>query len=321
MRLRSIAVGMKQLVKKTIGPDNWARLRRIYRRVLRKGPEAPEPLTGTPLPLAQIGAAFGRLGIGGGDLVLVHSSVSTLGKASPDAPALSDEPHNPVAYADGIIDLLLEAVGPAGTVLMPTEGNGAPEERARLKLVFDYRTTPSNRGLITELFRRRPDAFRSVHPWYNITGIGPLAHELIQDHARSTPYTMDVHSPWYKFTMRGGKLLFLGADLESNSLLHLPEYVYPAEYPRKIYHDKPVPLCYHERDGSIQTMPVKIHIPDWRYGEATRFCQFLDLHHHLYARAPLGQTEAICCLASRQFDALCAQMRMNVCWYDARNWE
>jgi aminoglycoside N3'-acetyltransferase len=147
-----------------------------------------------------------------------------------------------------------------------------------------------------------------------------LAEELIKDHARSTPYTMDTHSPWYKLTMGGGKVLFLGASLDSNSLMHLPEYLFPAEYPRRIYQDEPVPLCYRERDGSVQTMPVKIHIPDWRGGEVTRFCEYLDQRYHIYTRAPLGQTEAICHLASRQFDALVAQMRQNVCWYDVRQW-
>jgi aminoglycoside N3'-acetyltransferase len=310
-------MSLKLLMKKTIGPNNWDRLRTIYRRIVHQAPVAPT-LIGSPVPLPQIRQALESLGIQKGDLLLVHSSISSLGKAI--VPADAAMPYNPILYAEEIIDLLLDILGPGGTLLMPTEGNGDPAERATQKLVFDYRSTPSNRGLITELFRRRTDACRSVHPWYNITGIGPLAEELIKDHARSTPFTMDAHSPWYKLTKRGGKVLFLGATLDSNSLIHLPEYMYPAEYPRRIYQDEPLPLCYRERDGSVQSMNVKIHIPDWREGEVTRFCAYLDQHYHVYSRVRMGQIEAICHLAARQYEALCAEMRKNVCWYDVRKW-
>src|SRR5262249_12971451 len=153
---------------------------------------------------------------------------------------------------------------------------------AQNKTVFDWRSTPSNRGLISELFRRGKNVLRSVHPWYNITGVGRLAEELIKDHDRSTPYTMDRHSPWFKLTEMNGKVLFLGATLDTNSLIHLPEYVYPREYPRKIYFDDPVRLYYRSREHTVSSMDIMIHVPDWRSGEVTRFCNYLDNNYHIY---------------------------------------
>jgi aminoglycoside N3'-acetyltransferase len=271
-----------------------------------------------PLSLTDIREALDRLEICRGDLLLVHSSANTLFESGIRSDR--DTPSDPITYSEAIVDLLIEHIGPHGTLLMPTEPPGDVFLISRNQVVFDYRRTPSNRGLITELFRRRSDVVRSVHPRYNITGRGPLADELMRDHHRSVPYTMDENSPWYKFTQRNGKVLMLGPGLDNNSLVHLPEYLYPHDYPRALYYNKPFPFCYVTREGITETMDVAIHALNWVGGECFRFCQYLQEKYGLYKVASAGCAEFVCYDSKAQFEAICAEMRANVCWNDVRYW-
>jgi aminoglycoside N3'-acetyltransferase len=271
-----------------------------------------------PLGLGRIRESLTSLGIGQGDLLLVHSSANTLFQAGQEHDDAT--PQDMISYSDAVVDLLLGQIGPTGTLLMPTESLGDVFVASRKKEVFDYRRATSTRGLITELFRRRRNAIRSVHPWYNLAAIGPLAEELMKDHHLSTPYTMDIHSPWSKFTQRAGKVLMLGPDLDHNSLIHLPEYRFPEEYPRAIYYNKTIPLRYVSRAGAVNEMKVAIHVVSWKHGECTQFCKYLQEKYSLYNVVAAGCTEFVCYNAEKQFQALVQEMQSDVCWYDVRYW-
>ncbi|NJS39886.1 MAG: AAC(3) family N-acetyltransferase [Rhodobacteraceae bacterium] len=51
---------------------------------------------------------------------------------------------------------------------------------------FDAKRTPSEMGLLTELFRRAPGAKRSLHPTHSVTALGPLAEQLTATHHQAT---------------------------------------------------------------------------------------------------------------------------------------
>ncbi len=62
---------------------------------------------------------------------------------------------------------------------------------------FDAKRTPSEMGLLTELFRRMPGSRRSLHPTHSITAFGPLAEQLTANHhhaltasGRGTPFEL-----------------------------------------------------------------------------------------------------------------------------------
>ena len=65
----------------------------------------------------------------------------------------------------------------------------------RKKPVFDRRKTPSQMGLLTELFRRHPGVLRSLHPTHSVCALGPLAGELTGDH-HLDPYGCGRDSPF-----------------------------------------------------------------------------------------------------------------------------
>src|SRR5690349_4435026 len=77
------------------------------------------------------------LGLERGDIVLVHSSLSRIGQV--------------VGGAEAVVDSLLEAVGPEGTVAVPTfPFLGSMLEYIRSDPPFDLEETPSKMGAISE---------------------------------------------------------------------------------------------------------------------------------------------------------------------------
>ncbi|MCD6291732.1 MAG: AAC(3) family N-acetyltransferase [Anaerolineae bacterium] len=149
------------------------------------------------------------LGLQPGDDVLVHSSLSSLGWVD--------------GGAETVIDALLAAVSPGGTVLMPAL-TGSPEDGPDNPPHMDVRHTPCATwiGRVPETFRRRPEARRSLHPTHSVTAIGERAgwytagHELCD-----TP--CGPGSPYVRLMDHDGYILLLGCTQESNTSLHAIE--------------------------------------------------------------------------------------------------
>lgn len=145
-----------------------------------------------------------ELGICQGMNLLVHSSLRKVGKVEDGA--------------DGIIDTLLELLGPDGTLMMSTvSGNVYPEQP-----VFHVEYTPSTVGVLGNVFRKRPGAIRSLHPVHSIAAMGPKAEFFTSGHLEAnTPWSPD--SPYGKLMRNNGYALFLGTDFSANTCLHALE--------------------------------------------------------------------------------------------------
>jgi len=186
-----------------------------------------------------------RLGLAEGSVVLVHSSLSRLG--------------NVEGGAEAVIDALLAAVGPGGTVLFPTltgtEGDG-PESPP----VIDVRSTPCWTGRIPETARRRPGAIRSLHPTHSIAALGAEAARYAAKHETGqTP--CDEHSPYDRLITEGGFILLLGeVTQDSNTSLHCLEEL--AEVP---YHLQPAPTdgVVIDADGRRHVVRNRLHLWGW----------------------------------------------------------
>lgn len=72
-----------------------------------------------------------------------------------------------------LLDSLLEAVGPDGTLLLPLFNFDFAAGQA-----FDIRSTPSHMGALTEAARRHPAAVRTGHPIYSFAALGARAESL-----------------------------------------------------------------------------------------------------------------------------------------------
>ncbi len=159
---------------------------------------------------ATIRAGLEELGIVPGDVLLVHSSLRSFGYVT--------------GGASTVIDALLETVGDSGTILVPTLTFSVLKSSPRY---FSVTRTPSSSGKITEAFRRRPGAHRSRHPVSSAAAIGPQAGFLTSDH-RDTPCGPD--SPYHRLYALGGKVVFFGASLGSNTLFHCAEEITAPAY-------------------------------------------------------------------------------------------
>lgn len=167
-----------------------------------------------------------ELGLGDGDVVLVHSSLSGLGWVE--------------GGAGTVIDALLSAVGEGGTVLFPTL-TGSAKDGPEAPPHIDLRDTPCWTGAIPEASRHHSGAIRSIHPTHSVTAIGARAEELTRGHEQSAS-PCDTHSPYVRLMEDGGKILLLGGVThQSNTSLHALE-----ELARVPYH-----LQDAETDGIV----------------------------------------------------------------------
>lgn len=189
-------------------------------------------------------AALRALGLSSGVTVLAHSSLSSLGRVR--------------GGAEAVIDALLAAVSPGGTVLVPTL-TGTPRDSLACPPVFDPRTSPCWTGVVPDTFRRRPTSRRSRHPTHSVAGIGPHAATLLAAHEYcATPCAAD--SPYGRLADSGGLILLLGVTHASNTCLHMLE-----EVARVLYHLQPKPA--HARvarvDGTWEEIATVLHL--WRW--------------------------------------------------------
>jgi aminoglycoside 3-N-acetyltransferase len=153
-------------------------------------------------------AGLRELGVLPGDTILVHSAFKSLGPVP--------------GGIETVIQGLLEAVGTAGTLLLP-----ALSWALRPPECFNSASTPTNVGAIPEFFRTRAGSRRSVHPTHSVCAVGPRTPELLADHGLDgTP--CGPHSPFHKLLETNGKIVMLGCGLRPNTSMHaLEEYAAP----------------------------------------------------------------------------------------------
>lgn len=183
----------------------------------------------TPVTGQQLVADLNDLGLPAGATVMVHTSLRSLGWV--------------IGGTQTVLAALREAVGPDGTLVMPTQSwqlcdpemlQEAPAQwwptiRDHLPL-YDPATTPSQTmGAIAELFRTSPDALRSPHPHRSVSAAGPDAARVTARHPLESPAGAD--SPLGAMVGLDAWILLLGVTAAKITALHLAEH--RAGYPGK----------------------------------------------------------------------------------------
>lgn len=162
-----------------------------------------------------------RLGVLPGDTLMVHASLRAIG---------------PVAGgADQVIDALHQAVGADGTLLMilGTESdwdwvNERPEAEREVLLAgappFDSVDAPvfHEVGYLAEAFRKRPGTLVTDNPSGRFGASGYRALELLAEAPWDDYY--GPGSPLDRFCHVGGRILRMGANLDTTTVLHFAEY-------------------------------------------------------------------------------------------------
>jgi len=140
--------------------------------------------------LATVRSALRDVGLGPGDVVLVHSALSGM-----------------VCDPETLLDGLLDVLGDDGTLVVPTFT--PTYRRESPDGVFDLGETPSEVGYFTELVRSRPGAHRTVDPTHSFTALGAQAEEFGRLHA---PNTYDRNNVLGRLHEIGAKVLAVGLD-------------------------------------------------------------------------------------------------------------
>jgi aminoglycoside 3-N-acetyltransferase len=179
-----------------------------------------------PLLRSQIVEGLRALGVQRGSILLVHSSLSSLGQVD--------------GGAETVIEALLEALGPDGTLLMPTHP-------ARDGRTFDVDTIPSDMGIISETFRKRPGVLRSRHPFHPVAAFGAQALEMLRDHEQS-PVPDGPDTPYGRLISEGGWVLHIGCDLDTLTLVHTVEAELDLPFLSEL------DMKFTDSDGNVQTL-------------------------------------------------------------------
>jgi aminoglycoside 3-N-acetyltransferase len=168
-------------------------------------------------------------------------------------------------YKGSALDLLKELTNyctPNRTLAMPTFmlGGHLYDKAAYFSVQpFDIKRTPSEMGLLSELFRRSPGVVRSLHPTHSICAIGPLAEKLTSGHHAAL--TRTGYGTPFEF-MNHHRTMIVGLGVEYyRCLTHTLTAIdmmggeYPVELKRK-----PIPAVMIDSDGN--KLPYNVIIPE-----------------------------------------------------------
>lgn len=174
------------------------------------------------LTRAGLAADLAALGLRPGDAVMVHAAISRVGR-------LLNGP-------DAVIEALRDAVGADGTVLAYADWDASYEElvdtqgrvpeawRAHVPPFDAWRSRAvRDNGVLPEFLRTTPGARRSGNPGASVVALGARADWFTADHPLD--YGYGEGSPLAKLVAAGGKVLMLGAPLDTMTLLHHAEHL------------------------------------------------------------------------------------------------
>jgi len=194
----------------------------------------PAETTEFPATVSSLAADLAALGVQPGMVLVVHSSLTSLGWVN----------GGPVA----VILALERVLGPEGTLVMPTHSGDlsdpanwvappVPEswwETIRATMpAFDPALTPTYyMGAIPETFRKQDGVLRSDHPTASFAACGKHTRQIVEGH-ELVPF-FGEHSPLARVYDLDGWVLLLGAGHGNNTSLHIAER--RARIPHRMVH-------------------------------------------------------------------------------------
>lgn len=185
----------------------------------------------------QISEALQTLGLPGGAIVFVHSSMSSIGHVEGGATTL--------------VDAFLQVLTPSGTLAAPAftfshSGSAHP--------VFNPALDPSEMGRFTEETRTRPGARRSNHLLHSVAALGRQAAEVAAIHG---PSAWAADGPFWKLNELDAYILLLGVPYLRCTFIHLLEQLVQVPY----RHWREIEAHVRGPDGSLGELPTLVYGP------------------------------------------------------------
>ncbi|MFB6506720.1 MULTISPECIES: aminoglycoside N(3)-acetyltransferase [unclassified Streptomyces] len=166
-----------------------------------------------------------RAGVREGMSVIVHSSLSSIGRVDGGAAA--------------VIGSLRTLLGPTGTLVTPTftwqvtdpdpDRVGIPDaaliERRAAVPTFHPDLPSTGMGAVPELLRSLPESVRSSHPQASVAAIGARAADIVR--CQTLGFAVGRTSPFGRLNDLGGHILLIGVGHDRNTFLHYAETLTP----------------------------------------------------------------------------------------------
>ncbi len=189
----------------------------------------------------RLAADLRRLGVQSGDLLMIHSSLRSLGHVVGGAPT--------------VVDALLEILGPTGTLVGPSFNY---ETALDPTFVFDPLNTPSDMGAIADEIRRRAGNHRSRHLTHSLSAIGPQAETIV---TAGGPTAWAADDPLGTIFKLSGRFLLLGVTYQTFTACHVLEVAF------RLHHRKLDTLRRRLRqpNGRLVTIQNTVYLRDVNY--------------------------------------------------------
>ena len=216
------------------------------------------------LTKSDIVAALKRVGLKEGDTVMIHSSVSAFGLI--------------IGGVNTIVEAFLEVVGKEGTIMAPAftrpymyfEG---AHQRQRNFRPFDPKNIDGiSTGTLPKVMLRDFGAKRSAHATHSWCAIGKNADYCVSAHGLlDSP--CGKNNPMEKALGLGGKVVFFGCGVSSNTFLHYLEDGADSNFLENAI------IKIVREDGKQVTEIMRNHLPgcrDFYYFLSPEGCKFYD---------------------------------------------
>ena len=237
------------------------------------------------------------LGVRPGDLLMIHASLRKIGLASTE---------HGEGGAELLLDALEAAVGSNGTLLMllgtdyPLDWVNQRPAGDRAALLagtepFDPKAAAAmpQVGWLAEAFRRRPDTIVTDNPSGRFGASGRLAQALLENAPWHDYY--GPGSPLERLCDQRGRILRLGADPDTVTVLHYSEYLADLPEKRRTQWDFLVRTADGARHMATQCLDDSAGIVEWEVEDyfALILKAYLALGRHREGRVGNARSELI----------------------------
>lgn len=247
------------------------------------------------LSFKELTEAFKDAGLRSGDSLLLHSDLSTIG--------LVEEARDREGVLDFFLRALKAVLGTEGTLTMCTSF----EDYGRYGTTFEWESSPSRLGALSEHLRVQPNAVRSIHPIVSVTGLGPRAEEFCggDDHFDGFGYD----SPWGRLHRANAKLMTLGMGRYPEmglTFLHFIEHAFGVPYQYTKIYEAPV-----LKKGTRLAGPFTMSVRYLDYGITYNTNRFKNelLAAGMATHTAIGGDSIFCTTASKAMDFGISRLR------------
>jgi len=245
---------------------------------------------------------LGTLGVSAGDTLVVQSSFGPASGFRGSAAAL--------------IDAFLGVLGPRGNLVMVTlPYGGSTLEYLQRGQAFDVRRTPSQMGLISEVFRRRAGVARSLHPTHPVAALGPEAEWLTDGHEKCQ-HAFGTGSPYEKLVDLKAKVVLFNVPFAVIIFFHYLEHLAQDRLDFPLYGAEVFEVPVIDRAGEHSIVKTVAYSPEALRRRRRDILENEMARRGSLRRAKLGNSVIVLLNTSDLMECHAEMTRGNVLFYD-----